>query len=205
MALQVSNNMWAVTFPFKPPFTAYFTDSQFEAVFVPLEESPLIAEAGLLIPDRIPDVVLNFPFTPSSSVRPNANTGHNALVGKRYRAEKAKLRKQAAQVVIDLMNQHRHPPTYGSDTLLVVDVYWEKTPTPRYPNGRYRQFVDAHDALPGMCKGIIDGIVDAKLLEDDRHLKVAYHQHKAPDGNGYVSVRMWGRRVDPHAPVPADQ
>jgi hypothetical protein len=183
---------WTVTLP-GGKGSARYTDSELREMFAVVSDDPHIEEFWA----EPRSFEIEIPTTPSPDVRPNRNTGFNAWQGKKAREEKARLREVAKNAAVSAMNApealDRRRPLYGDDAVVEVTVWWEKRPTPKYPNGRYRSFVDGHDTLPQMCKGLIDGLVDAAVLKDDKRLFASYRQDKDPSGQGRVVVKVMDR------------
>jgi hypothetical protein len=157
----------------------------------PESELAVSLAKALAPPPRPQSFTIVIPTTPSPAVRPNANSGHNKGAGLAYGKEKKRLRNDTARCVSSAFNAAPPPhPVFPSNSLIDIRVCWEKVRTAGYPNGRYRSFVDAHDALPLMTKGMVDGLVDAGLLDDDRHLQATYTQEKDPDGLGFTEITV---------------
>ncbi len=124
---------------------------------------------------------LVIPTTPRPEVRPNAAYGVKPWQHAKAREEKARLKRITKEEAASFLNRGTRAAgftPFPDDARVEITVFWEKVRTPRYANGRHRPRVDT-DALPLMCKGILDGITDAGVWQDDRNLAVAYAQGKA--------------------------
>lgn len=142
---------------------------------------------------RRPPLEMLLRTTPSSDARPNRNTGFNAWQGKKSREEKARLKRDTIVTASSVLSSDAWKdiprPLFPANARVSLEVGWEKKAT---KSGllRYRQKVDGHDTLPQMCKGIVDGLTEAGILEDDRDILASYTQVKDPAGEGYVRIRV---------------
>jgi hypothetical protein len=155
-------------------------------------ESELAAELvkSLAPPPRPQSFTIVIPTTPQPEIRPNAALRHGRWASQKANAEKKRLRHDAARCVTSAFNAEHPPhPLFPDSSTVRVRIAWEKYPTPHRPNGIYRKFVDP-DALGLMCKGLLDGLVDAGLLDDDKHLNTTYTQEKDPDGLGFTEITV---------------
>lgn len=175
----------------------YFSRIAFEDVQDP--PAPEISRQGKLRwgPEQQLEIVI--PTTPQKFVSPNYGAHFSRWAGKQQREEKARLKQasiDAAEELLDYMESEigaiLERPLYGDDARVEVLVEWEKVITPRYKNGAYRHKVDPHDALPAMCKGIIDGLTIAGIIADDRNIDATYEQGKDPAGAGRVTIKVQG-------------
>jgi hypothetical protein len=156
------------------------------------QEIELAAELvkALAPPPRPQSFTIVIPTTPQPEIRPNAALRHGRWASQKANAEKKRLRHDAARCVTSAFNAEHPPhPLFPDSSTVRVRIAWEKYPTPHRPNGIYRKFVDP-DALGLMCKGLLDGLVDAGLLDDDKHLNTTYTQEKDPDGLGFTEITV---------------
>jgi Holliday junction resolvase RusA-like endonuclease len=175
----------------------YFGDAIFQGSLLEEDPEPVIRQGGFQIPGGILEILLD--TTPQSILRPNSGATFSKWAGKQNREEKARVRKAAKEAAEKLLERMETDlevefdyPLYADTAKVDVLVEWEKVITPRYKNGRYRPNVDPHDALPMMCKGIIDGLTDAGIIADDRHIDATYDQGKDPAGSGRVVIKVQG-------------
>lgn len=130
------------------------------------------------------------PATPPSLLLPNRRATFTQRGARAFRATSAKLRETARLAGVDAL--HRHgltAPAFPDNATVTVTIRWEKVRSPRYPNGRYRTPPD-NEALSILNKGVIDGLVDAGILADDRKLILTYRQENDPDGTGETVVTI---------------
>lgn len=188
-----SNRMWQVTFPGNRE--GRYTDKELTELFETTEGTDI--EPSEPVVPRRPKFDLTIETTPSTDVRPNRNTGFNQAAGAIARAEKARLKEMTRLAAVSWKNAPGAPQPralrkwlYPKNSIVTVTVFWEKNPTAKYPNGVYRKNVDGHDTLPAMCKGIVDGLTEAGILQDDSEIDATYNQEKDPAGRGYVRITV---------------
>lgn len=128
--------------------------------------------------------------TPPRILLPNRRATFTTRGARAFRAEAAELRETARLAGVDAVNAlGLSTPVFGDDAVVTVTIRWEKVRTARYPNGRYRTPPDP-DSLSSLNKGVIDGLVAAGVLKDDRRLDLTYRQDNDPDGAGHVEVTI---------------
>lgn len=132
----------------------------------------------------MPDtIIVTIPATPDRCLTPNAIRSERHW-GPRSRATKQA--REAAYYAGCNANLEMWEPE-----ALVIDavIAWEKVRTPRYPNGRYRQYMDPDNAHASL-KPFVDGIADA-LGINDKHITLATVQQERDEaGAGFVRMAI---------------